>query len=98
MTEPVTPETVKKVDVPLPEEKKHWLVRQTTIKYMWWVGGAFLVIVTLLDFTLHPHPYFGVDGWKTFYSVYGFIACAAMVFGAKGLGYILKRKDTYYDD
>lgn len=98
MTEPAHPDTVKKVAVPLPENEKHWLVRKSTIKGLWIGGYLLLAVLTLLDLTLHPHPYFGVDGSFGFYSWYGFLTCAAMVVGAKGLGYILKRKDTYYDD
>ena len=89
---------VPRVQVPLDETDKHWIVRQSTIRIYWIVGALLLAAVTLLDLTLTPHPHFGVDGTFGFYSWYGLLTCAAMVIGAKGLGYILKRKDTYYDD
>ena len=92
MTDPMNPDDVKKVPVPLPEDQKHWLVRQSTIRIMWYAGFALLAIVTLLDLTLKPYTHFGIDGTFGFYSWYGLVTCAAMVLGAKGLGFILKRQ------
>jgi fumarate reductase subunit D len=80
------------------DDYKHWLVRRSTIRGLWMVGIVILAIVTLADFLVHGHPHFGIDGIFGFYSFYGLASCAAMVVGAKGLGYLLKRKDTYYDD
>lgn len=80
-------------------EQKHWLVRPTTIRLLWRWGFLILAVITLFDvFFVHPHAAFGVDGWPAFNSWYGFLACCAMVFVAKGLGLLLKRKDTYYDE
>jgi hypothetical protein len=33
-----------------------------------------------------------------FGALYGFLACAALILLAKGIGLVLKRPDTYYDD
>ena len=77
---------------------KHWLVRPATIRKLWIVFIVTLAGVTLLDLTLKPYPYFGIDGTFGFYAWYGFLTCAAMVVGAKALGLFLKRKDSYYDD
>ncbi|GGF51776.1 hypothetical protein GCM10011332_01260 [Terasakiella brassicae] len=76
----------------------HWLCRPTTIKKLWIVGIAILVLTVALELTIHPHPYFGIDGWFGFNAWFGFFSCAAMVLFAKLLGIFLKRKDTYYDD
>ncbi|SDG84836.1 hypothetical protein [Roseospirillum parvum] len=80
-----------------PEAERHWLVRPTTIRRLWWGSGIGLALLVLLDLTVHGHPHFGIDGTFGFYGWYGFISCVAMVLFAKGLGYALKRKDTYYD-
>lgn len=79
-------------------EQLHWLVRPTTIRLLWRWGLVVLAGLTLLDLVVHGHPAFGIDGTFGFYSWYGFATCAAMIIGAKGLGFFLKRKDTYYDD
>jgi hypothetical protein len=79
-------------------EPPHWLVRPSTIRLMWRYGLAMLAAVTLADLALTPHPYFDIDGSFGFYSWYGLVTCAAMVFFAKGLGYLLKRDDDYYGD
>ena len=76
----------------------HWLVRPATIRLLWRGGLAVLAVLTLADLLLTPHPYFGIDGSFGFYSWYGLLTCAVMVFFAKGLGYFLKRDDAYYGD
>jgi hypothetical protein len=76
---------------------QHWLVRPTTIRLLWWIGGAVLAGVTIAGTGGVIHPHFGIDGTFGFYSWYGFVTCVAMVVVAKVLGVVLKRKDTYYD-
>ena len=76
----------------------HWLCRPATIKALWIIGITILVICVALEFFIHPHPYFGIDGWFGFNAWVGFASCAVMVIFAKILGIFLKRKDTYYDD
>ncbi|NWG45125.1 MAG: hypothetical protein HXY25_01080 [Alphaproteobacteria bacterium] len=78
-------------------EQKHWLVRPSTIRLLWIGGIALLVGVTGAELTLDdPHTYFGADGLFGFNAWYGFLTCAAMVVGAKLLGYAIKRPDDYY--
>ncbi len=74
------------------------------IKRLWQVSLAVLAIVFLLDLPKlfqdaeHSHAHYGVDGWFGFYSIYGFVTCVIMVVFSKALGFILKRKDDYYDE
>ena len=77
--------------------KLHWLVRPKTIKGLWVGGIALLALTVYAGTTIHPHAYFGIDGTFAFNAWYGFATCVAMVVGAKILGFVLKRKDTYYD-
>jgi len=79
-------------------EHKHWLVRPNTIRLLWRYGITILVILVFADFFMEPHPYFGIDGSFGFFSWFGLVTCMAMVVFAKGLGVVLKRKDTYYDE
>ena len=80
------------------QNTKHWLVRPKTISWLWRIGYAVLALLVLADFTLHPHPVFGLDATFGFYAWYGLLSCVAMILFAKGLGVFLKRRDTYYDD
>jgi len=80
------------------EQDKHWLVRENTIRWLWRGGIFMLFLLVMADFFINAYPYFGIDATFGFYSWYGFVVCAAMVFFAKALGIFLKRKDTYYDN
>ena len=76
----------------------HWLVRPETIRKIW-IGGILVLAVTvaLELFTGTAGHFHGVDEWFAFPAVFGFLGCVAMVLVAKVLGFILKRKDDYYD-
>jgi hypothetical protein len=49
------------------------------------------------DFFLKREPHFSVDYYFGFYALLGFIACAVSILVAKAVGFILKRKENYYD-
>jgi uncharacterized membrane protein len=73
-----------------------WLARPTTIRLLWWVFAAVLALSVTAQVLFKVKGYFGADGWFAFGAVYGFLSCLAMVLVAKGLGYVLKRKQDYY--
>ncbi len=85
------------------ENNKHWLYRKENLPKLWIILIIILILTLIPEFIIHHHPHFedqglhldaswGFSGW------YGFVTCAAMVIGAKGLSLFLKRKDTYYDE
>jgi sterol desaturase/sphingolipid hydroxylase (fatty acid hydroxylase superfamily) len=76
----------------------HWLARPATIKLLWRVFAAVLVLLVLAQAVIYVKGYFGVDGWFGFGAAYGFLSCLVMVLFAKALGYVLKRDEDYYDD
>ena len=77
--------------------KQHWLLRPGTIRLLW-IGFALLLALTLLaGLLLSPHAYFGLVATLAFNAWYGFASCIGMILGAKALGRLLKRKDSYYD-
>lgn len=80
------------------QPQPHWLTRPETIRKLWIGGIALLAVLVVAGLFVEGHPHFGIDGIPAFNAWFGFLACAAMVVGAKGLGVFLKRKDTYYDD
>ena len=79
-----------------PQQQDHWLARPTTIKRLWWIFVAVLVVLVLAQALIYVKGYFGVDGWFGFGAAFGFLSCLAMVLFAKVLGYALKRPQDYY--
>ena len=77
-------------------EPDHWLVRPETIRWIWRISIVILALTVLLQLVIKVKGYFGVDGWLGFGAAYGFLSCLAMVLVAKGLGFVLKRDDDYY--
>jgi hypothetical protein len=78
--------------------KRHWLARPETIRKLWRVFIAVLVVVVLAEFFVRQEAHFAVERIFGFYALFGFVACAVLILLAKGLGVFLKRPDTYYDD
>ena len=86
-----------------PKKQKHWLYREENRRKLWLIQFGVLFVAILPEFFMHHHASFEtqgihLDASPTFYAWYGFLTCAAMVLAAKLLGYVLKRKDDYYDD
>ncbi len=75
----------------------HWLTRPATIRRLWIVFIAVLAVTVLLDLVIEHHPMFSLDGTFGFGAWFGFASCFAMIVGAKALGVLLKRPDSYYD-
>ena len=79
------------------KQTDYWLARPSTIKLLWRIFIVVLVVLVLAQALIYVKGYFGVDGWFGFGAVFGFLSCLAMVLFAKGLGYVLKRPEDYYD-
>lgn len=75
----------------------HWLVRPNNIRLLWRIFIAVLAITVLADLLVDHHAGFMVDGTFGFGAWFGFLACMALIFGAKALSLLLRRPDTYYD-
>lgn len=76
----------------------HWLVRPTTIRWLWRGFSLVLFLTVLAQWVIYVKGYFGVDAWLGFGAAYGFLACLLMVLLAKGLGLMLKRDENYYNE
>lgn len=75
-----------------------------TIKILWWLLIAACVLPLLGEFFVEHGGDHGIHGffpqWPVvipFYPVLGFLACAASILLAKGLGVLLKKGEDYYD-
>jgi hypothetical protein len=56
-----------------------------------------LIILLIIDFFTPKHGHFPWENVWGFYAVYGFIGCVGLIFIAKGLRRLVKRKEDYYD-
>lgn len=75
----------------------HWLVRPGTIRRLWIISIAVLIVTVLFDLAIQRHPSFGIDGTFGFGAWFGFVSCVIFIVFSKALGALLKRPDTYYD-
>ena len=78
--------------------KQNWFYKESSIKKLWIGSGIVLALTVVAEFFVKLHPHFEVESYFGFHAVYGFLACVVMVVFAKGLGYLIKRKDDYYDE
>ncbi len=73
-----------------------WLARPETIRLLWRIFIAVLVVSVGAQWFFKVKGYFGLDGWFGFGAVFGFLSCVAMVLVAKVLGWFLKRNEDYF--
>ena len=76
---------------------RHWLTRARTVRWLWIVFIIILAVTVLMQVMIDVQGYLGVDGWFGFNAVYGLGTFAIMVIFARLLGFLLKRRDDYYD-
>ena len=67
--------------------------RQRVRKYFYFA----LIVLLVIDFFTPKHGHFPWEEAPGFYAVYGFIGCVSLIFIAKGLRLLVKRKENYYD-
>ena len=56
-----------------------------------------LVLLLALDLFIPKHGHFAWEETPFFFAVYGFIGCVSLIFVAKVLRLLVKRKEDYYD-
>ena len=81
-----------------PKKEFDWFDKPSSRKLLWWILWITCGLTVVAELFIHRHPHFGIDGFFSFYSVMGFVGCAAMILVAKGLGVFLKRNENYYGD
>ena len=65
---------------------------------LWRIFIAVLALTVAAEFFIQTHPHFAVERIFAFNALYGFLACAALILVAKGIGLFVKRKEDYYDE
>lgn len=71
---------------------------QKDIKRAWIVGIVVLALTLVLEFFMHPHSNFGIDGTIWFHAWFGFGACLLIIVVAKALGFLKRGEDYYQGD
>ena len=77
-------------------DQKHWLDQPRNIRLLWRGFLVILALTVIAGFLVDLHPHFAIESWPGFNAAYGFISCLLMIVGAKALGLLIKRPDTYY--
>jgi len=65
-------------------------------KTLLFVFYSSMAVLLLLDLFIHRHSYFSFAKGFSFFAVYGFLSCVALVFIARVLRFFLKREEDYY--
>ena len=80
------------------DNKPHWLEEKSYTRWLWPIFIFVLACTVIVEPFISMHPHFPIESIFGFNAWFGFLACAAMIFVAKGLALFLKRPDTYYED
>ena len=56
-----------------------------------------LGLLLVIELFVPKHGHFAWEDMFGFFAVYGFIGCVSLIFIAKGLRWLVKRKEDYYD-
>jgi len=56
-----------------------------------------LLVLLVIDLFLSKQVHFSWENAPCFYAVYGFIACVSLIFVAKLLRLLVKRREDYYE-
>jgi branched-subunit amino acid transport protein len=56
-----------------------------------------LLVLLVVDLFIPKHGHFPWENAPEFFAVYGFISCVSLIFIAKLLRKIVKRREDYYD-
>jgi len=82
------------------EKESYFLERPGAIRKLWIILYIICALTVVSDFFIErgPHePHFAVDHYVGFYALLGFVACSVSILFAKVAGFILKRKEDYFD-
>ncbi len=79
------------------EKSKHLFDNPRNVKRILYLLYISCGILFVLDFIVHRHISHGWEELLGFYSIYGFIGCAGIIFCAKALRYFVKRRPDYYE-
>lgn len=71
--------------------------KHKNVQRLLYIFYSSLMILLIIDFFIHKHGEFPWETAPEFYAVYGFVSCVGLIFIAKLLRKIVRRKENYYD-
>ena len=77
--------------------KQNWFYRKSSIKKLYISALIILGVVLFVEYFIILHPHFSVEKIFGFHAVFGFLSFIALIIFAKLLGFLVQRKDDYYD-
>lgn len=83
---------------PEKEEKAHMFDNPKNVKRAIYGLYAICALSFIAEFFIHRHVDHPWEALFNFYSLYGFVACVALVLIAKEMRKFLMRGEDYYDD
>jgi len=80
-----------------PDANKDFFDKAENIRKLWICLYGVCALLALADFLLPTKGHFGFDGFWGFYSILGFVSCAALILLSKVAGFLLKVPEDYYE-
>ena len=76
----------------------HFFDKPENVKKVLGLFYVSLLVLIIMDLFIPKDPHLSWEAFPAFYATYGFVACVALVLGAKYiLRKMVKRKENYYD-
>ncbi len=79
-------------------ERRYWLDDRRNVDRLAYTLYAVCAGLFLADLLYQKHVHFGFEHWVGFHGWYGFLSYVCLIFLAKGLRKLVKRREDYYDD
>ena len=77
--------------------KQSWFYRKSSIKKLYISALIILGVILFIEYFIILHTHFSIEKIFGFHAVFGFLSCIGLIIFAKLLGFLVKRKDDYYD-
>ncbi len=80
------------------DEKKYYFDKPENVNFVLRIFYAICGLLVAADIFIHRHTIHSWEDIFGFYTIYGFVACVALVLTATQMRKILMRDEDYYDD
>ena len=80
------------------DEKKYYFDKSENVNFVLRIFYAICGLLVAADIFIHRHTIHSWEDIFGFYTIYGFVACVALVLTATQMRKILMRDEDYYDD
>lgn len=79
-------------------EKEHYFDKPENVNFVLRIFYTICGLLVVADIFIHRHTIHSWEDIFGFYTLYGFIACVALVLIATQMRKVLMRDEDYYDD